>query len=277
MGIRHLVVFAVLTLACPCAAGARGPVAPRIVSLMPSLTEDLFAIGAGAQVVGVSEYTDYPAAAARLPAVASAASLDAERIVRLHPDLVVGIPAQGALVADLRRVGLRVALLPDDSYDDLFGTLSQLGALSGHGPQAEKLEAALRARTAELVRRVPAGNVPRVFVVLGTAPIFTVGRQSFIAHLIELAGARNAADVGGAYARYSDEALLAAQPDAIVADRSAGLALALGRLPWSALAAVRTGRVYELDDADILERPGPRYVEGLAWLIARLHPHAARG
>jgi iron complex transport system substrate-binding protein len=257
----------------PAAAPARPEPPPRIVSLIPSLTEDLFALGAGPQVVAVSQFTDYPAAARALPAVASFASLDAERIVALHPDLVVGIPAQAALVGDLRRVGLRVVLLPDDSFDDLFADLARLGSLSGHDREAARLAAALRARTAALVRDVPRGERPRTLVVLGVTPLFTVGDRSYIAHLISLAGGRNAASgVDGAYIRYSAEAVVAAQPDVIISDRSAGLTAALNSPPWNALRAVRDKRVYVLDDADILERPGPRYNEGLAWLIARLHP-----
>jgi iron complex transport system substrate-binding protein len=253
-----------------------GSAAPRIVSLMPSLTEDLFAIGAGNQVVGVSAFTDFPPAAARLPQVASFSSLDAERIVGLHPAVVVGIPAQASLVADVRRTGLRVELLRDDSFADLFVTLARLGALSGHSREAAALAARLRARTVALERSVPAGPQPRAFVVLGAAPIYTVGDGSYIAHLLALAGARNASGVRAAYAQYSAEALVATQPDAIVADKQSGLPAVLDRPPWSALRAVREGRVYVLDDADILERPGPRYNEGLAWLIARLHPASGR-
>jgi ABC-type Fe3+-hydroxamate transport system substrate-binding protein len=249
---------------------------PTIVSLIPSLTEDLFAIGAGAQVVATSQFTDYPVAAAKLPQVASFQSLDAERIVELHPSVVVGIPAQASLVADLRRAGLHVELLRDDSFADLFAAIGRLGALAGRAREAAALSAAMRARTAQLVRSVPPGPQPRTFVVLGTAPIFTVGDGSYIAHLLALAGGRNASSVREPYARYSAEALLAAQPDAIVADRQSGLQGMLDRPPWNALRAVRAGRVYILDDADILERPGPRYNEGLAWLIARLHVKSGR-
>ena len=259
-----------------CAPAPARAAAQRIVSLIPSLTEDLFAIGAGPQVVAVSQFTDHPAAAAKLPRVASFASLDAERIVRLHPDLVVGIPAQAALIANLRRIGLRVELLPDDSFDDLFANLRRLGQLSGHASEAAKLALELHARTATLVARVPPGARPRTFVVLGVDPIYTVGDRSYIAHLIALAGGTNAATLRDSYARYSAEALVAAQPDALVADRTSGFASVRDRSPWNALSAVRDGRAYVLDDADILERPGPRYNEGLAWLIARLHPHAAR-
>lgn len=250
--------------------------AKRIVSLMPSLTEDLFAIGAGGQVVGVSQFTDYPAAAATLPAVASYTSLDAERVERLHPDLVVGIPAQGALVADLRRLGVHVELISDDSFDDLFAVLAKLGTLSGHEAEARALSSRMRARTAALVRSVPLGARPRTFVVLQAVPIYTVGDRSYIARLIALAGGRNASGVSDAYVRYSGEALLAAQPDALVTDTRSGIGSVLGKPPWNALHAVHDKRVYVLHDAALLERPGPRYNDGLAWLIARLHGHGAR-
>jgi len=244
----------------------------RVVSLIPSLTEDLFAIGAGPSVVGVSQFTDYPPAAARLPLVSTFSSVGAEKIVRLHPTVVVGIPAQTALVGDLRRLGLRVVLVSDDSFDDIFSDLAMLGRLTGRSHEAAALSARLRARTAELVRRVPAGPRPTVFVVLGVAPVYTVGDRSYIAHLIGLAGGRNAAaGVHDAYARYSAEALVAAQPDALVTDRTTNLAAALNTAPWSALRAVKTHRVYVLSDAALLERPGPRYNDGLAWLIVQLH------
>jgi len=245
----------------------------RVVSLMPSLTEDLFAIGAGREVVAVSQDTDYPAEAAKLPAVASFTSIDAERIVRLHPDLVVGIAAQARLVADVARTGLHVELLADDTYAEIFTTLGRLGTLTGHAREANALVRTLHARTAALVRRLPRDR-PATFVVLETSPIVTAGTSSFIAHLVELAGGTDAARVPDAYPRFSAEALLAAQPDVIVADRYCALPALLRVAPWNALRAVRNGRVYVLDDPDILERPGPRYNEGLAWLIARLH---ARG
>jgi len=262
------IVVAALPLAADSAAS------PRIVSLVPSLTEDLFAIGAGKQVVGVSQYTDYPASAATLPQVSSYSSVDAEKIVKLHPDVVVGITSQASLVADLRRVGLHIVLMNNDGFEDIFGDLTALGRLSGHERAAAALNARLRARTAQLVRGVPHDATPRCFVVVGVAPIFTVGDRSYIAQLLHLAGARNAATgLNQAYGRYSPEALVALQPDVIIADKASKIDSVLDRTPWNALRAVKNKRVYVLDDDDLLERPGPRYNEGLAWLIARLHPH----
>jgi iron complex transport system substrate-binding protein len=272
--LRRAALAGLLALAA--VAPANSQTKPRIVSLIPSLTEDLFAIGAGPQVVGVSAWTDFPPQAARLPVVGSASSVDTELVLRLHPDAVVGIPAQAALVADLRRAGLSPDLLADDSYQDIFSDLARLGRISGHASEAAALEKRLRARTVQLQRSVRGNSRPSVFVVLGVGPIYTVSDTSYIAQLIALAGGRNAAgNLKDAYPRYSAEALVALQPDVVVADSQSGLSGVLDRAPWSALRAVREHRVYILADAALLERPGPRYNEGLAWLIARLHPHGA--
>jgi ABC-type Fe3+-hydroxamate transport system substrate-binding protein len=244
----------------------------RVVSLVPSMTEDLFAVGAGATVVGVSEYTDFPPQAQRLPIVATFASIATERIVKLHPDVAIGIVSQDRLAGDLRRAGVKVLLLHDDSYNDIFANLIELGALTGHEREAKTLVAQLHARTTALVRTAKRrARKPSVFVVLGTAPVFTVGQGSYIANLIEMAGGRNAAgDVKAPYARYSAEALVARQPDLLIVDPTVRLNDVLSQPPWSALRAVQQHRIYTLPDAAILERPGPRYNEGLSWLIATI-------
>ena len=272
--VGALVVILLVVFACATATFARAAGPTRIVSLIPSLTEDLFAIGAGPNVVAVSAYTDYPPAAAKLPVVASFTSIDAEKIVRLHPDVVIGIPAQARLVADVARTGVRVELIDDETYDQLFTALARVGEIAGREREATALAARLRARTAELTRALPPDR-PSVFVVLETNPIVTTGDKSYIAHLIGLAGGVNAAgDLAEAYPRFSAEALLARDPDVLVADTLGGLPAVLDTPPWNALRAVREHRVYVLHDADMLERPGPRYNDGLAWLIAHIHGHA---
>jgi iron complex transport system substrate-binding protein len=271
--VRALALVAVLAAsACASAAPAHGDVPQRIVSLMPSLTEDLFAIGAGPAVVGVSAYTDYPPAAAALPVVATFASADAERIVNLRPDVVVGIPSQSAPAADVRRAGIRTVLLADDGFDDIFRDIDALGLLTGRVDAARALNDRLRARTTALLHGVrKQARRPRVFVVLGAAPIYTVGASSYIGKLIDLAGGTNAAGIADAYGAYSAEALVALQPDVLVADPTVQLQAVLDRPPWNALRAVREHRIAYLPDPAILERPGPRYNDGLAWLIATLN------
>jgi len=266
---RTFALAAVLALsACSSSAPAHVDLPRRIVSLMPSLTEDLFAIGAGPMVVGVSEFTDYPPAAKALPVVAGFASADAERIVQLHPDVVVGIASQTAPAADVRKAGIRTVLLDDNGFDDIFRDIEALGLLTGRDDDAHALTDRMRARTTELLRSVrKRARPPRVFVVLGTGPIFTVGEGSYIGKLIALAGGSDAARIHEAYGAYSPEALLALQPDLLVADPTVQLQTVLDRPPWNALRAVREHRVAYLPDPAILERPGPRYNLGLAWLI----------
>lgn len=247
----------------------------RIVALMPSLVEDFFAVGAAAHVVGVSAFSDVSGAKG-LPIVADFSSVDAEKIVALHPNVVVGIPAQARLVEPLKRAGVKVVLLPDDSYADIFANITAAGDLSGHAREAGELTSKLSTQTKEIRAQTRSfKRKPSVFVVLGTGPIWTAGKKSYIATLIDLAGGRNAAgDLDAAYGQYSPEALLRDQPDAIVTDPSVHLDAVLRNEPWRSLAAVRSKRVFTVDPAAMLERPGPNYNEGLRWLVERLTPLA---
>ncbi len=271
--MKLLAIFLATLLAVLNGGPHAGP-PQRIVSLMPSFTEDLCALGAGNQIAGVSEYGNI-ACAAHVPIVGNFASIDAERIVQLHPDVVVGIPSQRLMTNALRVAGIPTIFLPDESFEDLFRDIMGLGRLSGHERQAKAVITSLRARTVELRRRENFKRRPSVFFVEQALPIWTVGPQSYISTLIDLAGGRNAVQsLPQAYAQYNPEALVRLQPDAIVATEDAHLELLLDREPWRSLHAVREGHVFILRDSAILARPGPRYNEGLAWLIERLRPIA---
>jgi len=255
---------------------AASSVPSRVVALVPSLVEDLYAVGAGPQVVAVSAFSDNVKEARALPRVADFTNVDSEKIVALHADLVLGIPSQERLVAPLQRAGLNVVLIPNDSYDDIFSSLRQVGSLTGHSRQAAAEISALQRATAGLQTRVRSFEKhPSAFVVLGTAPIWTIGAKSYIATLIGMAGGRNAAgDLQIAYGQYSAEALLHDDPDVIVADPAVHLQSSLDREPWRSLRAVQEHDVYTIEPAEILMRPGPNYNKGLLWLIQRLAPRA---
>jgi len=247
----------------------------RIVTLVPSFAEDVVAVGARADLVGVSRFSgDVPNGGA-LPVVGDFESVDAERIIALRPDVVAGIPSQSRLTAPLRRAGIRVVLIPDDSYDDIFADLLQLGILTGHRAQAVAEIASLRKETATLTASVRRRAYrPSVFIAIGTGPIWTAGPDSYIGTLIELAGGRDAArDMRAPWGEYSEEALLRAQPDAIVTGHDTDLDAVRMREPWRSLRAVREGHVFTATDPRVenaLFRPGPNYNEGLRWLIERL-------
>jgi iron complex transport system substrate-binding protein len=268
-----LAACAAHTAARGSAASAPGAAA-RVVTLVPSFADDAYAIGAGAQLVAVSAFTDAPQVKG-LPRVADASSVDDEAIVALRPTLVLGIPAQERLTEPLRRAGIRVVLLADDSYVSIFENLRRIGALTGHSREAKATIARLRHETAMLHARTASyRRRPSVFIVLGSGPIWTAGSASYISTLIALAGGTNAAnDLHAAYGVYSAEALVRRQPDVLVADAAIHISGALDREPWRSLNAVRQGRLYDVDPK-IIERPGPSYNEGVRWLVDRLTPLA---
>lgn len=240
----------------------------RIVSLAPSLTEDLFAIGAGGQVVGSSAYSDYPPAARKLPVVDAAGWIDLEKILALHPDFVVGLPSDAARTRNLSRAKVPSFLISNEGYDDIFPGLDELGVLTGRIDATQKLEVRVRARIAALKKQASSfERHPRVFVVLGTSPIDTVGRGSYLDTLLAMAGARNVVRSTLGYPSYSPEQLLADQPDALILAENVKLAPLLSRPPWSELRAVRGGHVYRVPPNLGLQVPGPRVADGLAWLV----------
>jgi iron complex transport system substrate-binding protein len=247
---------------------------PRVVVLVPSFADDCYTIGAGKLLVGVSAYTDAPQAKA-LPRVSDASSVDAEAIAALRPTVVIGIPAQERFTEPLRRLRIPVVLLPDDTYEQIFINLRKIGELTGRKREAAATIARLRNETARLHAQTHHFvRHPSVFIALGSGPIWTAGAGSYISTLIALAGGTNgASDLHAAYGQYSAEALLRAQPDAIVADPATRLDSVLDREPWRSLKAVRLHHVYTVDP-DLIERPGPQYNDGLRWLIERLTPLA---
>ncbi|MFN2449590.1 MAG: ABC transporter substrate-binding protein, partial [Candidatus Baltobacteraceae bacterium] len=208
--------------------------------------------------------------ATKLPVVNNFAAVDTERIVELHADTAIAIPAQRPLTAGLQHAGVRVVYLHDDSYADIFSVLRSLGALTGRERRAQRLIASLRARTAALQASVKGRHRPSVLFVEQSLPLWTIGPRSYIATLIGLAGGRIATQsLPLAYAQFSDEALLRADPDVIVATADAHIENVLQREPWRSLKAVRAHHVFVAPDTNALVRPGPEYVEGLQWLIAR--------
>ncbi|MDQ2662605.1 MAG: helical backbone metal receptor [Candidatus Eremiobacteraeota bacterium] len=246
----------------------------RIVSLIPSLTEDLCSVGAARSLVGVDRFSRDLPCARSVPAIADFATLDLERIVALHPGVVVGLPSQRRLTEGLRRAGVATTFYRDDTYEDIFTNVRAMGALTGNARRANALIRILRRETARLRSGEHFRRTPRIFVALGTSPIYTIGPSSYLATLVRFAGAVNAANIREAFGTYSAEALVRAQPDIIVSDPAIHLQGSLRREPWRSLRAVRAGRVYEIAHPDTLMRPGPRYNEGLHWLIERLRPFA---
>jgi iron complex transport system substrate-binding protein len=235
----------------------------RIISLAPAFTEDLFAIGAGRNVVGVDAFSDRPAAARALPRVGGLRDVNAEAVLALHPDVVVGIPYEAARLADLARAGVHTEVLPLDGLDDDLHAIERLGALTGHVAQAEHLVRSLRARLASIA--VAAHRTRRLTAFVSLGGMGSAGGGSYVDELLTLANLSNVAgSVKRPWVTFSPEDVLRAQPDVIVVpDRVPDLA---GE-PWSHLAAVRAGRIVTVPEDDLL-RPGPRVADVLSDLVA---------
>ena len=257
--------------------------ARSIISLAPSNTEILFAIGAGSQLVGRDSFSDYPPEAANVPDIGGGfTALNTELILSKKADLVLASPlTPPEQIADLRNVGLTVFVVPNpQSFDELYTNLRTVATLTGHQAEAESLVDALQQRV-EAVRQTvaKATEKPLVYYELDAtdpnAP-FTSGPGTFVDLLIKQAGGTNfGGPLKGEWVQVSVEELLAKQPDMIVlGDNTYGGVTpqqVASRTGWNALTAVQQGRIYIFDD-NLVSRPGPRLVDGLEAMAKLLHP-----
>ena len=248
--------------------------ARRIVSLAPHATEQLFAAGAGGRLVAVSEYSDYPPEATRLPQVASAAAVDLERILALKPDLVVAwrLEATAPSLARLEALGLAVFYSEPRRLAQIPDSIEALGELAGTPDQARKLAASLRAQLGRLKALYSSRRPVGVFYQIAERPLMTLGGRQFVSDAIELCGGRNVfADSPLMAPQVNIEAVLAADPEAVVtarpdpSDRS-----------WEAfwrgfpgLRAVRAGNLYAVP-VNEMHRHGPRAVAATALLCRHI-------
>ncbi len=279
-GARALLLLAIALFVCGQADAAAVP--RRVVSLAPSLTEEVFALGAGDRLVGVTTYCNYPPAAQRVAKVGGGVdgTLDLERVMALKPDIVLAIgDGQQRSLDTFRHLGLRVEIVHSETFDDVFTSLARLGSLLAREEAAKKLSADL-SRRVERVRRavatLPPKARPRVFYEVWDRPLMTASRDTLIGRLIEMAGGVNVfADVTSHYPQVSPEAVVERRPELIVApDHHASVvdARTLARQPGLAsLPAIRNGRILVLD-GNLISRPGPRVADALELLAHAFHP-----
>jgi len=255
--------------------------AQRIVSLAPSNTEILFAVGAGAQVVGRDELSDFPVEANTVSSIGSTfGQLNTEAIVALQPDLVLAAsitaPEQVQALEDL---GLTTYLLPNpNDFAGFYQNLRIVGELTGQQAGAAELAAELRARVAAVAERMQGADRPRVFYEADasdpTAP-WTTGSGTFQSVLIDLAGGTNvAAEITG-WGQFSLEQLVAVDPQVIVFGSGSFVPTTVDSLAarpgWGTITAITDGRVFAID-TNWVDRPAPRLVEALEAMARFIHP-----
>jgi len=258
-----------------------GP-AQRVVSLAPSNTEILFAVGAGSQVVGRDEFSDYPAEAASVGSVGgSFGEYSVEAIVALEPDLVLAAEINTPeLVKQLEDLGLTVYYLKNPTtLEEMYVNLEIVGQLTGH--DVAELVDSLKARVAAVDEKItPTSARPTVFYEIDAsdaAKPYTYGPGTFGDLLITRAGGANFSTVAGitdAYPQVSLEQIVATNPGMIIlGDSMWGVTpeSVQARAGWDAIDAVKNGNVFPFDD-NLVSRPGPRLVDGLEQLAKLLHP-----
>ena len=254
----------------------------RIVSLAPSVTEILFAVGAGDQVVGVTEYCNYPTGAATRQKVGgfTGESMSVERIVALRPDLVLAAGTIHETVVEvLENVDIAVVSIDPANLNEVYESIELIGRLTGHEEGAAQAVAEMKGRITDVLVRVetiPKAGRLTVFWEVWDEPLMTAGPGTFPGQMIELAGGINIFDdLSGDWPTVSAEEVLKRNPAVIMApdkhENKLTLDILAERPGWGQVAAVRDRRVY-LIDGDIVARPGPRLAEAAVAMAQVLYP-----
>jgi iron complex transport system substrate-binding protein len=286
MGRRAAILSLAAIVAAACKTQDTGAPSPRIVSIAPSTTEAVFAVGAGALLVGRSKYCDYPPEAARLPAVGGYADPSIEAIVALKPTLIIGArgPAGPALEQALTDRGLATYFPETESLAQIEAMLGELGRRVHAERGAFEVIARIRAKRDAVAAAVAGLPRPRVVLLFDAAPIVAAGPGGFPDELIRVAGGENVITRGGAYPTINIEHLLALDPDVILdgmGDEADAQGAPQAGVPrdgpgWRELRAVKTDSVRRLQTYTVL-RPGPRIGDGLVTIARAIHGAALTG
>jgi len=252
----------------------------RIVSLAPSITEILFAVGLGDRTVGVTTFSDYPEAAASKPKVGSFVNVSLEKVASLNPDLVIAT-ADGnkkEIVGQLEQIGLPVYVINPGSLEQLLETIVKIGTVTGNETEARGVVLGLRKRIGRVASLTQGLKRPRVFLQVGVNPVVTVGKNTLYNRLIEMAGGVNIyGEVTTRYPRCGVEEIIAAKPDIIIVStmkRGGNFSRIRKRwMRWKNIPAVENNRIHIID-SDLIDHSSPRIVEGLEELVRIIHPEA---
>lgn len=258
----------------------------RIISLAPSITETLFTLGLGDRVVGVSRFCDWPPEVQTRPKVGGLFDPNLEAMVRLEPDLILGLAGQPDTLLPIQKLGLPLAVVDHRSIEGVLDSIRIIGQLCDVQQEAGRLLKDIQTRLAEVHRRVARLPRPRVLVVVQRSVgagkienIYIAGREGHLGRIVQLAGGENAAPKAwAAFPIVSVETILRLDPDVIL-DLVPGFCTAsISRqqilADWQSiedLRAVRQGRVYLLDE-DFVFRPGPRFILLVEKLARLFHP-----
>lgn len=247
----------------------------RIISLAPSVTEVIYLLGADDRLIGVTRQCDWPESVKSKPRIGDLINPNYEVIVAAKPDLVIASTAGNdqSAVLKLARLGLPVYVTAPRSVEGIFQTVTSIGQVTDRAAQAEALVAEMKRRLGEIRTRLAGLPPVRAFFVTWFEPLLAPGKGTFENDVLRLAGVESlTAGIDQYYPRYSLEQVLAHDPEAIITVNHEGSPLPdLRRLAgWRNLTAVRTGRIYILNE--VFQHPSPRFVDGVEELARKLHP-----
>jgi len=278
--IQVVVLSAVL--AGDSAATPLEAVPKRVISLTPSVTETLYALGVGDRLVGVSEECDEPAAARELPRVGTFLAPVVERVLSLEPDLVIASPSPGNrnAVQAIERAGVRVAVVSEGSGSlaDVRTSIRETAAAVGHEAEGRDLVAALDVTLDEIRARVARGDRPRTVVLVGLEPLVLAGPDSYLGELVAIGGGANVAGLGGKWPRVGWEFLVSARPEVVIDASGAHGSADPSARRWRDfpdIPAVRADRIHAVT-GDLLLRPGPRTARAAREIASVIHPELWR-
>jgi iron complex transport system substrate-binding protein len=247
----------------------------RVICLIPSVVDIVYSLGAGADVVAISDFTKYPKEALQKPSIGLPLSPSIEAIVAQHPDLVLGSGDLNVLesAGSLQRLGIPVFMVDPHGIDGIYASILSIGKALNRETAADTLVAQLRTRV-ELVKARVAGKPKlRVLMAIWYDPVMTIGRKAFIGELIEAAGGRSVTDdIAQEWPEISLESIVSRQPDALLFIKGSKLtAEELKTRPgWEHVKAVQQGRVFYVDDR--IQHPSPVAFDALEDLAKQFHP-----
>ncbi|MDN5366124.1 MAG: cobalamin transport system substrate-binding protein, partial [Thermacetogenium sp.] len=250
----------------------------RIISLAPNNTEILFALGVGERVVGVTTYCDYPEEAKEKARIGDLQG-NSEEIVALQPDLVVAKWTLNKNMVDkLRKLNIPVLCVEPESIEGVYRAIEMIALVTGTEEVGEKIIADMKKEIAEVQEKIagiPEEQRVRVFIEVGTDPLFTAGNKTFVDELVRLAGGINVASEIDGYQMYSSESVIEKNPDVILAPDSyyVDVEQVINERPgWDQIKAVREGRVITKIDPNLINRPGPRSAQAVKLIAEAFYP-----
>ncbi|MGI6686694.1 MAG: ABC transporter substrate-binding protein [Bacillota bacterium] len=246
----------------------------KIISIAPAITEILFAIGLNEEIIGVSDYCDYPEDAQTKEKVGGFEDPNVEVIVAKNPDIVfASAGVQEELIKKLEELNIKVAVLDADNIEQVIENILITGKITGKEEAAEEIAIDMEERLADITAKVKERPQPKVFFEVWDDPLMSAGSGSFIHNIIVDAGGNNvASDNSERYYTFSMEKLLEANPDIyIINTHSHTPDDIINRNGYHVLSAVKNNKVFNIDD-NLISRAGPRVIQGLEEMAKIIHP-----